>query len=89
LKRAIANLAIVYLAVGIAIVASQRSTGTRCDPPRSVPKVTANYPSAVIGILIWPTSLYESVWKRDVPLREYLSPSVCLEVPSTPGPDAL
>jgi hypothetical protein len=89
LKRAIANLAIVYLAVGIAIVASQRFTGTRCDPPRSVPKLTANYPSAIIGILIWPTSLYENVWKRDVPLREYLSPSICVEVPNAQGADAL
>jgi len=77
----IANLAILYLVVGIAIVASQRLTGAHCDPPRMVPKVTANYPSPVIGALIWPASFYENVWKNDVPLREYLSPSLCIEKP--------
>lgn len=73
------KIAILYLLVGIAIIASQSLTGTHCDPPRMVPKVTANYPSPVIGALIWPASLYENVWKNDVPLREYLSPNVCVE----------
>lgn len=88
MKNGVVNLAVVYLVIGIAIVASQRLTGTRCDPPRTVPKVTANYPSAIVGALIWPTSFYEHVWKRDVPLREYLSPSICIEAPNAPGAGA-
>lgn len=79
LRNAIGNLAILYLVIGIGIVAAQRFTGTHCDPPRMVPKVTANYPSPIIGALIWPASFYENVWKKDVPLREYLSPSICVE----------
>ena len=85
MKNAIGNFVIVYLLIGIAIVASQRITGTHCDAPRMVPKVTANYPSAIIGALIWPTSFYENVWKRNVPLREYLSPSICISPSSASG----
>jgi len=79
LKNAIGNLAVLYLVIGIAIVAAQGFTGTHCDPPRMVPKVTASYPSPIIGALIWPASFYENVWRKDVPLREYLSPSICVE----------
>lgn len=53
-----------------------------------VPKVTANYPSPIIGALIWSASFHENVWKNDVPLREYLSPSVCVEAKAAPAPKA-
>jgi len=88
LKNSIGNLAVLYLVIGIAIVAGQRFTGTHCDPPRMVPKVTANYPSPIIGALIWPASFYENVWRKDVPLREYLSPSICVEAKDAPAPKA-
>jgi hypothetical protein len=53
-----------------------------------VPKVTANYSSPIVGALIWPASFYENVWKKDVPLREYLSPSICVEAKRPPAPEA-
>ncbi|ODS03528.1 hypothetical protein AUC71_09170 [Methyloceanibacter marginalis] len=86
--KVLKNAIVLYLVIGIAIVAGQRFTGTHCDPPRMVPKVTANYPSPIIGALIWPASFYENVWKKDVPLREYLSPSICVESKGAPGPEA-
>ena len=86
--KVLKNAIVLYLVIGIAIVASQRFTGTHCDPPRMVPKVTANYPSPIVGALIWPASFYENVWKKDVPLREYLSPSICVEAKRPPAPEA-
>lgn len=43
--------------------------------------VTANYPSGILGALMWPASLYENLWQNDVPIREYISPSICVETP--------
>jgi len=86
--KVLKNAIVLYLVIGIVIVASQRFTGTHCDPPRMVPKVTANYPSPIVGALIWPASFYENVWKKDVPLREYLSPSICVEAKRPPAAPA-
>lgn len=81
MTKAIGRLAVLYLVIGVAIVALQGFTGTHCDPPRTVPAATASYPTGILGALLWPASFYDSVWKSGLPLGEYLSPTICIEAP--------
>ena len=81
MKKAVSGLVAIYIAIGVAIVAMQAFTGTRCDPPGVIPAVTANYPPGLLWALLWPASFYENVWKNGVSLQEYISPNVCIERP--------
>jgi hypothetical protein len=82
--RTLGTLAVVYLAIGIAIVALQAWTGTACDPSLTgtVPRATADYPPGLLGAVAWPASLYDAVVQGGMPVGEYLSPTECVSRPS-------
>jgi len=79
MKGTLGGLVVAYLLIGLAIVSLQQFTGTTCDPMRTTPMVTANTPSGLLGVVTWPLGFYQQVWENSVPVREYFSPTICVE----------